>query len=141
MANVGPTTAWPRSSRPWWDEDLRVTATPPDPSPVRTPRPRPSALRTVLLVAGFSILRGICGRRLVAVVSIVAMPCLLGLIVGKIGGDDGSSPCEQAEFYYGLLSAVHMAIVVPCVALAMSTAFPWPEAEDGTLTYWFTAPA
>jgi predicted PurR-regulated permease PerM len=26
------------------------------------------------------------------------------------------------------------------VALVFATAFPWPEAEEGTLTYWFTSP-
>lgn len=90
----------------------------------------------MLLVMLFTLRRGLRGKRLFAVLGIVALPCVLSLLVSTLH----ARPRDQEIFFYTILSTVHLTIVVPCVALAMATAFPWPEAEEGTLTYWFTAP-
>jgi ABC-type transport system involved in multi-copper enzyme maturation permease subunit len=119
-----------------------MSARDPAPAPtdggVRFERPpRPHALATVLLVMGISLRRGLRGKRLLAVLGITVFPALLSLLVSRTGaGLD-----EQAEFFYSVLSTIHLVIVIPCVALTLATAFPWPEAEEGTLTYWFTTPA
>jgi ABC-type transport system involved in multi-copper enzyme maturation permease subunit len=39
-----------------------------------------------------------------------------------------------------MLGVYHFGIAVPVTALLFASSFPWPEAEEGTLTYWFTSP-
>ncbi len=104
---------------------------------VRSDRPpRPTAWKTVLQVWALTLRRGLRGKRLLAIIAITAFPALLSLLIASVGVDPG----DQIEFFYSVQNTILLVVVVPCVALTLATAFPWPEAEEGTLTYWFTAP-
>ena len=96
---------------------------------------RPDAVETAFQVALLSLRRGLRGKRFLASLAVVALPLLISLLVGS-----QAEPAEQEEFYYGVVSVLHFGVIVPFVALLHATSFPWPEAEEGTLTYWFTAP-
>lgn len=112
-----------------------TSATPSDATPMR-PRPRRlDAIETIYQTALLSLRRTVRGGRLVTALALVALPLLISLPVAHWG-----KARDQERFFYDMLGFYHFGIAVPGVALAFATAFPWPEAEEGTLTYWFTAP-
>lgn len=101
----------------------------------RTRPPRLDAVEAVYQTMLLSLRRSVRGARLVVALVLVLLPLAISIPVA------GSADVRhQEEFFYGMISFYHFGIAVPAVALAMATAFPWPEAEEGTLTYWFTAP-
>lgn len=104
-----------------------------DAAPAR-PR-RLDAVESVYQTAALSLRRSLRGGRMVVALVLIALPLLLSLPVSRKTAPDG-----QEAFFYEMLNFYHFGIAVPGVALAFATAFPWPEAEEGTLTYWFTAP-
>ncbi len=97
---------------------------------------RLDAFEVVYQVAQLTLRRTLRGRRIFCALAVAAFPCALALLVAS------RAPARnQEEFLYGMLSQYHFVIALPVVALTFASAFPWPEAEEGTLTYWFTAPA
>jgi ABC-type transport system involved in multi-copper enzyme maturation permease subunit len=90
----------------------------------------------VFQVAQLTVKRAFKGSRAFIAVAVVLLPAGIGLLARGGGADAG----EQEEFFYGMLGVYHFGIAVPFVALLFATGFPWPEAEEGTLTYWFTSP-
>jgi ABC-type transport system involved in multi-copper enzyme maturation permease subunit len=106
------------------------------PPPVPRAKRRLDAFEATFQVAQLTAKRTLKGRRALVALLVVALPAALGFLVRH--GRPGSP--AQESFLYGMLSTYHFGIAVPFVALVFSTAFPWPEAEEGTLTYWFTSP-
>jgi hypothetical protein len=99
-------------------------------------RPRPlDAFETVWQTALLSVRRGFRGGRFAAAAALVLFPLLLSIPVSL-----RASPRGQEELFYGVLGFYHFGLAVPAVALAFATAFPWPECDEGSLTWWFTAP-
>jgi ABC-type transport system involved in multi-copper enzyme maturation permease subunit len=117
-----------------------MSAPAPAPAPasvtVRTPRRRLDVFETVWQVAQVTFRRALRGRRLLGAAAVVLLPAAIALLV-RWGGADTK---EQERFFFQALSKFHFGIAVPVVAMLFATAFPWPEAEEGTLTYWFTSP-
>jgi hypothetical protein len=103
------------------------------PAPER-PR-RLDVVETVWQTAALSLRRNLRGGRLLVALAIVALPLLASLPVAHY-----AKPIRQERFFYGMVGFYHFGIAVPAVAMTFATAFPWPEANEGTLTYWFTAP-
>jgi ABC-type transport system involved in multi-copper enzyme maturation permease subunit len=107
--------------------------------PVRHPGParkRLDAFEAVFQVAQLTVRRSLKGWRPLIALAVVALPAAIGALVAA-GRTDAQA---HEHFFYGMLSRYHFGIAVPVVALVFATAFPWPEAEEGTLTYWFTSP-
>lgn len=97
---------------------------------------RLDAFESVFQVAQLTVRRSFKGWRPLIALAVVALPAALGTLVAA-----GRADAQAHEhFFYGMLSRYHFGIAVPVVALVFATAFPWPEAEEGTLTYWFTSP-
>ena len=101
----------------------------------RPARRRLDAFEAVFQVAQLTTRRTLRGRRLIGTLAFVLLPVALSLLVKS-----RARPNDQEGFFYGMLSIFHFGIAVPVVALTFATQFPWPEAEEGTLTYWFTSP-
>jgi ABC-type transport system involved in multi-copper enzyme maturation permease subunit len=102
-----------------------------------TERPkRLDAFESVFQVAQLSVRRSFKGWRPFAALLVVLLPAGLALLVSR----GGALPQHQERFFYNMLAYYHFGIAVPFVALLFATGFPWPEAEEGTLTYWFTSP-
>lgn len=99
-------------------------------------RPRRlDAFETIYQTAALALRRSFRGGRIIVALVLVLLPLTASLPVAHY-----SALRQQEEFFYSMLSFYHFGIAVPAVALVFATAFPWPEAEEGTLTYWFTAP-
>ncbi len=96
-----------------------------------------SAWHATLQVMRFSLRRTFLGRRLIWNVLLVMLPLAISLLVVGAANRDRM----QEEFLYLALSVLHLPIIVPVFALTFATAFPWPQADDGSLTFWFTSPA
>lgn len=108
----------------------------PEPAPRIDPPPRLDAVESVFQTAAMSLRRGFRGRRFVfAIVVVLVLPLLVSFPASL-----RSHPGRHEALFYQLLALYHFGIAVPGVALAFATAFPWPEAEEGTLTWWFTSP-
>jgi ABC-type transport system involved in multi-copper enzyme maturation permease subunit len=107
---------------------------PASPAPAR--RARLDAFEAVFQVAQLGVKRSLKGWRAVAALVLALVPAVLAWLVRAGGADEAS----QERFFYGMLSFWQFGITVPVCALLFATAFPWPEAEEGTLTYWFTSP-
>jgi ABC-type transport system involved in multi-copper enzyme maturation permease subunit len=106
------------------------------PAPHAPPaRRRLDAFETVYQTARFSLRRSFRGGRFLAVLLLVLFPLALSIPVNR-----NATPSSREELFYGVLGFYHFGLAVPAVALAFATAFPWPEAEEGSLTWWFTAP-
>ena len=105
-------------------------------APAQARRPRLDAFEAVFQVAQLGVKRSLKGWRAVAALALALLPAGLACLVRT--GD--ASALDQERFFYGMLSFWHFGITVPVCALLFATAFPWPEAEEGTLTYWFTSP-
>jgi ABC-type transport system involved in multi-copper enzyme maturation permease subunit len=108
-------------------------------TPVTPPAPKHARLdsfEAVFQVAQLTAKRSVKGWRAIVSLAVVALPAALAGLV-RAGGADQAA---QERFFYGMLSQWHFGIAVPVVALVFATAFPWPEADEGTLTYWFTSP-
>lgn len=99
-------------------------------------RRRLDAFEAVFQVAQLGAKRSLKGWRIFAALAMALVPAGLAVLV-RAGG---ASEAEQERFFYGMLSFWQFGITVPVCALLFATAFPWPEAEEGTLTYWFTSP-
>ena len=99
-------------------------------------RARLDAFEAVFQVAQLGAKRSLKGWRLFAALAMALVPAGLAVLVRAGGADEA----EQERFFYGMLSFWQFGITVPVCALLFATAFPWPEAEEGTLTYWFTSP-
>lgn len=104
--------------------------------PPAVQRKRLDAFEATFQVAQLTVKRSFKGRRVLVAFLVVALPAALGALVRS----GQANAIAQESFFYGMLSTYHFGIAVPFVALLFSTAFPWPEAEEGTLTYWFTSP-
>jgi ABC-type transport system involved in multi-copper enzyme maturation permease subunit len=102
-------------------------------SPAR-PR-RLDAVEAVWQVAALTVRRSFRGGRFWTALALVLFPLALSFPVGA-----RADARHQEELFYGVLGFYHFGLAVPAVALAFATAFPWPEAEEGTLTWWFTSP-
>jgi hypothetical protein len=106
------------------------------PVPGGPARPRRlDAVESVYQTLTLSLRRSFRGPRLIVALVLILLPLAISFPVSRRAG-----PREQEVFFYEMLSFYHFRIAVPGVALAFATAFPWPEVEEGTLTYWFTAP-
>lgn len=101
----------------------------------RTARRRLDAVETIFQTALLTLRRSFRGGRFVVAIVLILFPLALSIPVGA-----RSTAAQQEKLFYGVLGFYHFGLAVPAVALAFATAFPWPEAEEGTLTYWFTAP-
>ena len=99
-----------------------------------TPR-RPDAVEAVFQVAVLTLKRTLRGKRMLWILALLALPCVLAWSVAR-----GLPPERQERFFYETLVFYQFGIAVPAVALLMATAFPWPQSDEGTLTYWFTSP-
>ncbi len=106
-------------------------------SPIATPpvTRRLDAVESVFQVMLVTLRRALRGKRLVMAGALLALPSILAWTVAR-----GREPAMQEEFLYSMLTFYQFGIAVPGLALLMATAFPWPESDEGTLTYWFTAP-
>lgn len=106
------------------------------PVPPRAIPPRLDSFEAAFQVAQLTVRRSVVGWRSFIALLVAATPAGLGLLVNA-----GGAPAQKQEsFFYAMLSHWHFGIAVPVVAMVFATAFPWPEAEEGTLTYWFTSP-
>ncbi len=106
-------------------------------SEARFDRPRRlDTFEVVFQVAMLTLRRSLRGFRLLWPVLLVLLPGVLAISIAR-----GQPPERQEGFFYLILAFYHFGIAVPVVALILSTSFPWPESDEGTLTYWFTAPA
>lgn len=104
--------------------------TQPDPRP-----PCPTFTAATLHVAWLTARRCVRGPRLLLALSAAALPLLLsGLSVWVAD----ATAQQQAKIVYPALSYLHFGLVLPVVAMVFATTFPWPEADEGTLTWWFT---
>jgi ABC-type transport system involved in multi-copper enzyme maturation permease subunit len=101
-----------------------------------TDRRRLDLFEATFQVAQLTVRRAVKGGRVLIALVVVLLPVALGCLIRGAG----ASTRGQEEFFYGLVATWHFGIAVPFVALLFATAFPWPEAEEGTLTYWFTSP-
>ena len=104
----------------------------------REDRPRVrrlDAVEAVWQVAVLTFRRSFRGGRFWTCLALVAFPLALSIPVGA-----RADARPQEELFYGVLGFYHFGLAVPAVALLFATAFPWPEAEEGTLTWWFTSP-
>lgn len=102
-----------------------------------TPRaPRIDPFEAVYQSAQLAVRRSFKGARAWICLVIVLLPAAVSLLVRG----QGTPPRNQEEFFYGMLGVYHFAIAAPVTALLFASSFPWPEAEEGTLTYWFTSP-
>jgi ABC-type transport system involved in multi-copper enzyme maturation permease subunit len=97
---------------------------------------RLDAFETVFQVAQLTVRRSLRGWRMLSAVAVVALPAILAWVV-RTGGADAA---HQEHFFYGILAYYQFGIAAPVVAMLCATSFPWPEADEGTLTYWFTSP-
>ena len=95
-----------------------------------------SGLGAAWCVAAMTLRRAIRGRRLAFTVLMLALPLGLSLLFVH----NARETTSHVRFLYPVLSFLHFGLVVPLVALTFATTFPWPAADDGTLTYWFTSP-
>lgn len=100
------------------------------------PKRRLDAFETIFQVGQVTLRRSLRGWRILAIAAIVLLPCALAGLV-RWGGADAAA---QTRFFFSVLSYYHFGIAVPVTALLFATAFPWPESNEGTLTYWFTSP-
>ena len=109
-------------------------------SDAAAPRPaRPKRLdpfESVFQVAQLAARRSFGGARAWICLVLVLLPCVVAFIVRGRGTD----ALNQERFFYQMLGYYHFGTAVPLTALLFATSFPWPEAEEGTLTYWFTSP-
>ncbi|MCG3135834.1 MAG: hypothetical protein HMLKMBBP_03600 [Planctomycetes bacterium] len=96
----------------------------------------PGAAKTVLETAAFTLLRTARGKRWMIAAALVLLPTVIALIVRA----SDVSPFRQERVFFGLLINLHFKLAVAGTALAFATAFPWPEADDASLTWWFTSP-
>lgn len=96
---------------------------------------RLDAIESVFQVALITLKRTLRGKRMLWIVALLALPCFLAWAVAR-----DLPPERQERFFYDTLVFYQFGIAVPAVALLMATAFPWPESDEGTLTYWFTSP-
>jgi ABC-type transport system involved in multi-copper enzyme maturation permease subunit len=102
-----------------------------------TPRaPRIDPFEAVYQAAQLAVKRAFKGARAWVCLVIVLLPAAVSFLVRS----HGTSPKNQEEYFYGMLGVYHFAIAAPVTALLFASSFPWPEAEEGTLTYWFTSP-
>jgi len=99
-------------------------------------RKRLDAFEATFQVAQLTVKRSFKGRRALISLLVVALPAAIGALVRS----GHASASAQESFFYMMVSTYHFGVAVPFVALLFATAFPWPEAEEGTLTYWFTSP-
>ena len=99
------------------------------------PAKRTDAFETVFQVALVTLRRIVRSKRIVWALLLVALPLLLSATVMP-----DAEQRHQVKFYFIAVVAYHATISVPATALVMATSFPWPECDEGTLTYWFTAP-
>lgn len=107
--------------------------------PARRPGPqhrRLDAFEAVFQVANLTVRRSFKGLRPFVALAVVLLPSGFCALVAAGRAD----ALAHEHVFYGVLSRYHFGIAVPVVALVFATAFPWPEAEEGTLTYWFTSP-
>ena len=99
-----------------------------------TPR-RLDAIESIFQVALITMKRTLRGKRMLWIVALLALPSLLAWAVAR-----DLPAARQERFFYETLVFYQFGIAVPAVALLMATSFPWPESDEGTLTYWFTSP-
>jgi len=91
---------------------------------------------SVYQVAQLGVKRSFTGARAWVCLVIVLLPAAVSFLVRGHGTDER----RQIECFYDMLGVYHFGIAVPVTALLFATSFPWPEAEEGTLSYWFTSP-
>jgi len=96
---------------------------------------RLDAIESVFQVTLATLRRALRGKRLMLVALLLGLPCLLAWSIAR-----GEEPRIQENFLYSMLTFYQFGIAVPGLALLMATTFPWPESDEGTLTYWFTLP-
>jgi hypothetical protein len=100
---------------------------------------RPPALdpfETAFQTARISAIRMLRGRRWIFAAVIVLLPVAVALLATAGTGRPG----RDERVFYNVLTFLHFGIVVPGAALAFATSFPWEDADDGSLVWWFTAP-
>lgn len=108
-----------------------------DARPAPAPRgKRIDPFESVYQVAQLAVKRSYKGARAWICLAIVCLPAAISVLVRS----QDTSPKNQLDFFYGMLGVYHFGIAVPVTALLFASSFPWPEAEEGTLTYWFTSP-
>ncbi len=112
----------------------------PSPAPrtgVDAANPPPlDTLETIFQTARLSALRLFRGKRWVLPAVIVLLPAAIALLAtsGRV------RPGRDERIFYNVLTFLHFGIVTPGVALAFATSFPWTDADEGSLVWWFTAP-
>lgn len=100
------------------------------------PPNRLDAFEAVFQSARLWLLRGIRGRRLLWMLAAILLLGGISYLVGEFA----DRPHSHVRFLYRGVGTLLLGVVVPACALLLSTAFPWPEAQEGTLTYWQTLP-
>lgn len=105
------------------------------PPAVPRQRKRLDAFEAIYQSGQITLRRSVKGWRLLIAFIVVILPVGLGMLIRS-----EADAREQEHYFYGMLSHFHFGIAVPVVAMLLGTAFPWPEAEEGTLTFWFTSP-
>jgi len=106
------------------------------PPPLPHVAKRIDAFESVFQVAQLAVRRTLKGAR----ATICAVTILLPLAISLLVRGHGAGEKQQAQYFFNMLGVYHFGIAVPLTALLFATSFPWPEAEEGTLTYWFTSP-
>ncbi len=99
------------------------------------PRGRSDFVEGAYHVALLTLRRTLRGRRTLVALAPLLLPALLSLTVAR-----GKPDVKQEQFAYAALSLYQFGIALPAFALVLATAFPWPESDEGTLSYWFTSP-
>lgn len=113
-----------------------MTDTPPPADRLPAPPARLDSFEAVFQSARLWTLRGIRGRRPLWMLAGVVLLAGIATLVGQLA----DSPMRETRFFHGAVANLLLGVVVPATALLMSTAFPWAEAQEGTLTYWHTLP-
>jgi hypothetical protein len=103
--------------------------------PAERPK-RIDAFEAVFQVAQLAVRRMAMGWRPAIAAVVVLLPTGIGALVRATGAPGPG----QDQFFFAMVSNWHFRVAVPVVALLFASGFPWPEAEEGTLTYWFTSP-
>ncbi len=118
------------------DDGVRGTASPPPARPPAGATKRIDAFESVFQIAQLTVKRSFKGARAWICLALVLLPTAVSALVRG----HATPPRNQVEYFYGMLGVYHFGVAVPLTALLFATGFPWPEADEGTLTYWFTTP-
>ncbi len=94
-----------------------------------------SPLEGAFFVLRYTLRRQMQWRRLALAFLVIAAPLGLALLMRNEG-----SPGEQETFFHVMVAWVSLPLIPAILALTLATSFPWPQADEGTLTYWYSSP-